>query len=106
MPESIKNFIESVGAGAFQIPFFAIVGGKPKLNFARITETLIQMAVIGLLVNYVTVREMKKEFELEMGYVKEQMLLMRKDLKEDINELSLQVQDMRRDLYQPIRITK
>ena len=68
------------------LPFMAVVGGQPKMNFARIFETLLIAAIVGLMTNYITVQK--------LGLVVE-------EVKRDMSKIERKVDKLYDDIYRP-----
>lgn len=59
MPDSFREFVNQ---SIQYVPFMAMTtGGRPTMNFARIIETLIIAAIVGLIANYMTVQKLSEK---------------------------------------------
>ncbi|MCK5132411.1 MAG: hypothetical protein KAR40_09715 [Candidatus Sabulitectum sp.] len=68
------------------LPFMATVGGKPKLNTARILEIVIAGAIGGIFIGYVLAKELKIEVT---------------NLKNSVERVEQRVDKIYADVYKP-----
>jgi hypothetical protein len=96
-----------------QMPYMAMVAGKPKLNTARISESiitaLVSSAVTAMFIMYIAVERLDERVNLNVEYLKSDISSVKddiKELKEDTNRNYNYIVGRLDKINAPHRLTK